>query len=118
MSLLPVVLIPNINQNILNQPFYKYTLNDAIKINNEILIITNKKKITFSFRKNEIKKFYIKNFNKGNIKKILSKNLITKNNKFKGFIILNAKYPWRNFKTIKYGINFFSSNKYDLVKSL
>lgn len=118
MSLLPVVLIPNINQNILNKPFYKYTLNDAIKINNEILIITNKKKITFSFKKNEIKKCYIKNLNKDNIKKILSKNSIIKNNNFKGFIILNAQYPWRNFKTIKDGINFFNSNKYDLVKSL
>ena len=32
MRLLPVVLIPNINQNILKKPFYKYALNDAFKI--------------------------------------------------------------------------------------
>ena len=48
MRLLPVVLIPNINQNILNQPFYKYVIDDALKINNEIFIITNKKNLNYN----------------------------------------------------------------------
>ena len=117
MSLLPVVLIPKINQKILNKPFYKYTLDDAFKINKEILIISEKKKIKFNFKYKKTKIFYLKNFTKINIQKILNK-YINKNDSFKGYIILNAKYPWRNFRLIEHGINFFKSNKYQLIKSL
>ncbi len=118
MRLLPVVLIPNINQNILKKPFYEYALNDAFKISNEIFIITNKKKINYNFINKEFKKFYIKKLFKKNIENILNKNLNYKNNKFTGFIIFDARYPWRKFEIIKKGIKLFNSKKYDLVKSL
>tara|TARA_B100000965_G_scaffold372368_1_gene361996 strand:+ start:423 stop:1094 length:672 start_codon:yes stop_codon:yes gene_type:complete len=118
MKLLPVVLIPNINQNILKKPFYKYVLSDALKINNEIIVITNKKKLNCNFKSKEIKKFYLKKLYKKNIENILNKNLNYKKNKFKGFIIFNAKYPWRNSEIIKKGIKLFNTRKYDLVKSL
>ena len=118
MRLLPVVLIPNINQNILKKPFYKYVLDDALKINNELFIITNKKKLNFNFKNKEIKKFYIKKLNKKSIEKILEKNLNYKNNKFRGFILFNAKFPWRSFEIIKKGIKLFNTDKYDFIKSL
>ena len=73
MKLLPVVLIPNINQKILKKPFYKYVVDDALKVNKDLFIITNKKKINFNFKNNEIKKFYINNLNKKNVEKILKK---------------------------------------------
>ena len=38
-----IVLIPNINQKILKKPFYEYVVNDALKVNKEVFIITNKK---------------------------------------------------------------------------
>ncbi len=118
MRLLPVVLIPNINQNILNQPFYKYVINDALKINNEIFIITNKKNLNYNFKIKVIKKFYTKRLGKKNVEKILYKNLNYKSNKFKGFIIFNSKYPWRSFEIIKKGIKLFNTNKYNFIKSL
>ena len=43
MKLLPVVLIPNINQKILKKPFYEYVVNDALKVNKEILLLQIKK---------------------------------------------------------------------------
>ena len=107
MRLLPVVLIPNINQNILKKPFYKYALNDAFKISNEIFVITNKKKLNYNFKNKELKKFYIKKLFKKSIENILNKNLNYKNNKFTGFIIFDARYPWRKFEIIKKGINLF-----------
>lgn len=64
MRLLPVVLIPNINQNILNQPFYKYVIDDALKINNEIFIITNKKNLNYNSKIRTIKEFYTKKVDK------------------------------------------------------
>ncbi len=118
MRLLPVVLIPNINQNILKKPFYKYVLDDALKINNELFIITNKKKLNFNFKNKEIKKFYIKKLNKKSIEKILKKNLKYQNSKFEGFILFNAKFPWRSFEIIKKGIKLFNTSKYDFIKSL
>ena len=44
MKLLPVVLIPNINQKILKKPFYEYTLNDAYKLIMKFLLLQIKKK--------------------------------------------------------------------------
>ena len=118
MKLLPVVLIPNINQKILKKPFYKYVVDDALKVNKDLFIITNKKKINFNFKNYEIKKFYINNLNKKNVEKILKKNLNYENNKFEGFLLFNANFPWRSFETIKKGIKLFKEKKYDLIKSL
>ena len=117
MKLLPVVLIPNLNQNILKKPFYKYTLNDAYKFNNEIFVITNKKNLDSYYNKKKAKIFYLKRLIKKNIEKILKKNQNYDNDKYSGFIIFDAKFPWRNFEVIKKGIQYYNTSQYDLVKT-
>lgn len=117
MKLIPVVLIPNINKKILNKPFYKYSLDIAFKINKEILIITNKKKIYYNFNTKKVEKYFIEDFNKNKIERILKKKLKHISTKLKGFILLNAKYPWRSLDVIKIGIKTFKTKKYDLIKS-